>query len=328
MRRFTASLHLFCIFAWAHPVFCDDIDTSLWAQIQKEAPKGWQECESVFDSLSCRIVSTQKLTGSLKSHMASKPYAYQKHLQIYSRLPACEFLVVWFDPEWRTQRRRDAFNAKYNFSVTSGDGGQTWALSNGAVNADTITANRIVRMLRSDAAFMMGSTSLMGVPLTEFLTNETQFKLAGCRLDKSGDEPTALLNFRCRHPTPFLNGTNVELKLLPGKSWILSGWRSTDARSGGRASMKYELATLADGKHHIKAAELVRENRDEGDHTEVTIDVVGGCDVDSDEFWLRQYGISESAILPSAVPQNWIQYVLVALGVCSLGWGFFLWRRS
>lgn len=92
--------------------------------------------------------------------------------------------------------------------------------------------------------------------------------------------------------------------------------------------MKYELATLADGKHHIKAAELVRENRDEGDHTEVTIDVVGGCDVDSDEFWLRQYGISESAILPSAVPQNWIQYVLVALGVCSLGWGFFLWRRS
>lgn len=244
-------------------------------------------------------------------------------------LSRSQLLVIYYESGGQRETHRDVINPRYSFSVHKQLPSASWSLASGRPNGADLSIGNVIRTIRCDALSMLNVASVYSMPLTDIVGDTEHFRVLECReIDHGKAGRIVRCQFQCRHHHPRFANEILVVDLLPDQCWALKGFTLTNEVEGIANVLTNEFQDSPNGVPCLSKTTLVRGTSDVGDTTVIEYEKPTTCNKPSDEFYLPFYGISESAIFPSASPRDWMRYLLIFGGISLVLIGVFLWKRQ
>lgn len=301
----------FTMFAAMLLLFVSPIDP-ISDRIRTEAPPAWNSLRTPWSGEYLRKSTTEFDTQRIEIECRIKA-GPQGHLLCESRRGAIT--------------KVEATNPRYNFSVSRAETESKYVLASGSPNNADVNPYRVVT--RAGFPFF-ASSYLFGYPLEDILLDEQMFPWKDASTLKNG---MIEVWFTSNSPEPMFSGEGAEFRVVlnPQMSWRVETFEMLNfgGTPGRRSEFTVEYESGRESRSPGTVAR-VKEKRTLTDQVEwETIEIIDRVEreVDSDEFTLPFYGLSDAVFFPRS---SWLksQWILLAFGLVMLGSGFWLWKKQ
>ncbi len=297
-----------CLWTVFLPGHVNSIDESVLQEIRTLGAQAWKRNENTLHNFSCRGTETEL-------DAAGKPVS-STVFSIDDDMDQRRRLIIGYAKDGVTEETRIGLNERYYFIIGRTVPGSRWALRKGSPVPVGLSDGDLMKVMNDNAnLFVQGGRYIHATPLSEFFTDEKNFRLLGCAKGRDG---LVLCDFECRHSLlPAFENRKLHFELDPRQDWLLVSFTKTSGR-GHVTTMRYEYQAAPNRNLVPKIISSERGSRSNKDSYMWEFGSMQPATRPDEEFYLPHYGISESAVFANEPTVNWVWWSFLIMGVLSL----------